>query len=89
MKLTRAKLEELVEDLIEKTRRALQAGAEGRGPEGRRDQRGDPGRRHDPHAQGAVEAVKQFFGKEPHKGVNPDEVVAIGAAIQGACWTAR
>jgi molecular chaperone DnaK len=30
-----------------------------------------------------VEAVKKFFGKEPHKGVNPDEVVAIGAAIQG------
>jgi molecular chaperone DnaK len=29
------------------------------------------------------EAVKKFFGKEPHKGVNPDEVVAIGAAIQG------
>ena len=29
-----------------------------------------------------VEVVKQFFGKEPHKGVNPDEVVAIGAAIQ-------
>ncbi|MFC1808700.1 molecular chaperone DnaK [Candidatus Omnitrophota bacterium] len=31
-----------------------------------------------------VERVKKFFGKEPHKGVNPDEVVAIGAAIQGA-----
>ena len=30
-----------------------------------------------------IETVKQFFGKEPHKGVNPDEVVAIGAAIQG------
>ena len=30
-----------------------------------------------------IEAVKNFFGKEPHKGVNPDEVVAIGAAIQG------
>jgi molecular chaperone DnaK len=30
-----------------------------------------------------IELVKQFFGKEPHKGVNPDEVVAIGAAIQG------
>lgn len=30
------------------------------------------------------EAVKKFFGKEPHKGVNPDEVVAVGAAIQGA-----
>jgi molecular chaperone DnaK len=29
------------------------------------------------------ETVKEFFGKEPHKGVNPDEVVAIGAAIQG------
>jgi molecular chaperone DnaK len=31
-----------------------------------------------------IETVKKFFGKEPHKGVNPDEVVAIGAAIQGA-----
>jgi molecular chaperone DnaK len=30
-----------------------------------------------------IEEVKNFFGKEPHKGVNPDEVVAIGAAIQG------
>ncbi|MCW5747425.1 MAG: Hsp70 family protein, partial [Alphaproteobacteria bacterium] len=30
-----------------------------------------------------IEAVKQFFGREPHKGVNPDEVVAVGAAIQG------
>jgi molecular chaperone DnaK len=29
--------------------------------------------------------VKQIFGKEPHRGVNPDEVVAIGAAIQAAC----
>ncbi len=29
------------------------------------------------------EVVKAFFGKEPHKGVNPDEVVAMGAAIQG------
>ena len=29
--------------------------------------------------------VKQIFGKEPHKGVNPDEVVAVGAAIQAAC----
>lgn len=34
-----------------------------------------------------VETVKQFFGKEPHKGVNPDEVVAIGAAIQGGVLT--
>lgn len=34
-----------------------------------------------------VEAVKSFFGREPHKGVNPDEVVAIGAAIQGGVLT--
>ncbi len=33
------------------------------------------------------EVVKEFFGKEPHKGVNPDEVVAIGAAIQGGVLT--
>ena len=30
-----------------------------------------------------IETVKSFFGREPHRGVNPDEVVAIGAAIQG------
>ncbi|MBU1471790.1 MAG: molecular chaperone DnaK [candidate division Zixibacteria bacterium] len=34
-----------------------------------------------------VESVKEFFGREPHKGVNPDEVVAIGAAIQGGVLT--
>jgi molecular chaperone DnaK len=33
--------------------------------------------------------VKKLFGKEPHKGVNPDEVVAIGAAIQARCARAR
>ena len=33
------------------------------------------------------EAVKALFGKEPHKGVNPDEVVAVGAAVQGAVLT--
>jgi len=33
------------------------------------------------------EKVKSFFGRDPHKGVNPDEVVAIGAAIQGAVLT--
>jgi molecular chaperone DnaK len=35
------------------------------------------------------EAVRRLFGKDPHKGVNPDEVVAIGAAIQAACWAAK
>jgi len=34
-------------------------------------------------------AVKEFFGKDPHKGVNPDEVVAVGAAIQGAALTGQ
>ena len=57
-------------------------GGEGRRPIEFRDRGGDPGRRHDPHAQGRREEVRQFFGKEPNKSVNPDEVVAIGAAIQ-------
>ena len=35
------------------------------------------------------EAVRREFGKEPHKGVNPDEVVAIGAPSRPACWAAR
>ena len=35
------------------------------------------------------EAVENFFGKEPHKGVNPDEVVAVGAAIQAGVLRAR
>src|SRR3546814_15252318 len=34
-----------------------------------------------------IDAVKQYFGREPHRGVNPDEVVAIGAAIQGGVLT--
>jgi molecular chaperone DnaK (HSP70) len=34
------------------------------------------------------EVVKQFFGKDPHKGVNPDEVVAMGAASRPACFRA-
>ena len=52
MKLTRAKLESLVDDLIQPHARALPGGAEGCRREGQRDRRGDPGRRHDPHAQG-------------------------------------
>jgi len=35
------------------------------------------------------EVVKQLFGREPHKGVNPDEVVAVGAAVQARCSRAR
>ena len=76
-------------DLIERTLGAVPRRAQGRRPRAGRDRRGDPRRRPDPHAGGAGKAVKQFFGKEPHKGVNPDEVVAIGAAIQAGVLARR
>jgi len=82
MKLTRAKLESLVEDLIEKTRApCLQALKDA----GLKAAEIDEvvlvgGMTRMPKVQ---QVVKELFGKEPHKGVNPDEVVAIGAAIQG------
>ena len=53
MKLTRAKFEALVDDLVQKTVAAMPAGAQGCRCFGGRDQRGGPGRRHDPHAEGA------------------------------------
>nr|URN45983.1 molecular chaperone [Bradyrhizobium sp.] len=81
MKLTRAKFEALVADLIEKTvepcRKALKDAGLTAGEIGEVVLVGGMTRM--PKIQ---EMVKQFFGKEPHKGVNPDEVVAIGAAIQ-------
>jgi len=86
IKLTRAKLESLVEDLIERTiepcKKALKdAGLSAKdidevilvGGQTRMPK--------------VIETVKEFFGKEPHKGVNPDEVVALGAAIQGGVLT--
>ncbi len=82
IKLTRAKFEQLVDDLVQRTiepcRKALaDAGVSGRdvnevvlvGGMTRMPK--------------VIQTVKEFFGKEPHKGVNPDEVVAIGAGIQG------
>ncbi len=82
MKLTRAKFEPLVEDLLQKTVGPMQAGA---GRRGRRPRRRST-RSCSSAARRAFRAcrqiVKELFGKEPHKGVNPDEVVAIGAAIQ-------
>ena len=81
IKLTRARLEQLVDDLIQRTigpcRQALKdAGLEA-------PQIDEVvlvgGQTRMPKVQ---QVVKDFFGKEPHKGVNPDEVVAIGAAIQ-------
>jgi molecular chaperone DnaK len=80
--LTRAKLEDLVNDLIEKTKGPVLAALKDAGLK--------PGEIDEVILVGGmtrmpavVEAVKAMFGgKEPHKGVNPDEVVAIGAAIQ-------
>lgn len=82
MKLTRAKLEELVDDLVKKTLEPVKSAL--------KDAKVSAkdidevvlvgGMTRMPKIQ---KAVKDFFGKAPHKGVNPDEVVAIGAAIQG------
>ncbi|OGM09848.1 molecular chaperone DnaK [Candidatus Woesebacteria bacterium RBG_16_36_11] len=81
MKLTRAKLESLVGDLIEKTMKPVENCL--------KDAKLDP---HDideiilvggmTRMPKVVETVKNYFGKEPNKSVNPDEVVAVGAAIQ-------
>ena len=81
LKLTRAKLEALVDDLIQRTvepcRKALKDAGLSAGEIDEVVLVGGMTRM--PKVQ---EIVKQFFGKEPHKGVNPDEVVAIGAAVQ-------
>src|SRR6187401_1029503 len=81
MKLTRAKFEALVDDLVQKTiepcRKALKYAGLTAGEIGEVVLVGGMSRM--PKVQ---EVVKQLFGKQPHKGVNPDEVVAIGAAIQ-------
>ena len=84
--LTRAKFEQLVDDLITRTlepmRKALKdAGLE---PKDIDEVLLVGGSTRIPKIQ---EEVKKFFGKEPNKGVNPDEVVAIGAAVQGAVLT--
>ena len=82
IKLTRAKLEALVEDLIKRTiepcKKALKDAGLTAGEIDEVILVGGMTR-----MPKVVEAVKDFFGREPHKGVNPDEVVAIGAAIQG------
>jgi molecular chaperone DnaK len=81
MKLTRSKFEALVDDLVQKTiepcRKALKDAGLTAAEVGEVVLVGGMTRM--PKVQ---EVVKQLFGKEPHKGVNPDEVVAIGAAIQ-------
>ena len=81
MKLTRAKLESLVDDFIKRSLKPCQAALKDAGLS-----KGDidevvlvGGMTRMPKV---MEEVTKFFGKEPHKGVNPDEVVALGAAIQ-------
>ncbi len=81
IKLTRAKLESLVEDLVQKTIGPCQQALKDAGLKASDIDEvvlvGGMTR-----MPKVVEAVKAFFGREPHKGVNPDEVVALGAAIQ-------
>ncbi|MFN7913756.1 MAG: molecular chaperone DnaK [Vicinamibacterales bacterium] len=82
MKLTRAKFEQLVDDLLQRSMTPVKQALSDAGI--------DPkkidevvlvgGSTRIPKVQ---QLVREFFGKEPHKGVNPDEVVAVGAAIQG------
>ncbi|HEY8468393.1 MAG TPA: molecular chaperone DnaK [Longimicrobiales bacterium] len=80
--LTRAKFEQLVDDLIERTRGPMEQALKDAGlkPSDVDEVILVGGSTRIPKVQ---EMVRNFFGKEPHKGVNPDEVVAVGAAIQG------
>lgn len=81
MKLTRAKLESLVDDLVKRTIEPCKAALKDAGLSASEIDEvvlvGGMTR-----MPKVVETVKNFFGREPHKGVNPDEVVALGAAIQ-------
>jgi len=83
MKLTRSKFEELVDDLIERCKTPVMQAL--------KDANLKPGEIDEVVLVGGStrvpkvrQVVKEIFGKEPHQGVNPDEVVAIGAAIQGS-----
>ncbi len=79
--LTRAKLEQLVDDLVRRTIGPMELALKDAGlkPSDIDEVILVGGQTRMPRVQ---ETVQQFFGKEPHKGVNPDEVVAVGAAIQ-------
>jgi molecular chaperone DnaK len=84
--LTRAKFEQLVDDLVQRTLEPMKRALNDAGlkPSEIDEVILVGGSTRIPKIQ---QAVKEFFGKEPNKGVNPDEVVAIGAAIQGAVLT--
>jgi molecular chaperone DnaK len=86
VKLSRAKFEQLVEDLLQKTMAPVKQALTDAGVQ---PSKIDEvvlvgGSTRTPRVQ---EMVKDYFGKDPHKGVNPDEVVAVGAAIQGGVLT--
>jgi molecular chaperone DnaK len=87
-KLSRAKLEQLVDDLVKKSidpcRKALSDA--GKNVEQINEAVLVGGMTRMPKV---IQTVKEFFKKDPHRGVNPDEVVAIGAAIQGAVLTGQ
>lgn len=82
LKLTRAKLEQLVEDLVQQTIKPMENAMKDAGLN--KEQIDEVvmvgGMTRMPKIN---EVVREFFGKAPHKGINPDEVVAVGAAIQG------
>lgn len=82
LKLTRAKLEQLVDELVQRTIEPCKAALRDAGLQASQIDEvilvGGMSR-----MPKILETVKQLFGREPHRGVNPDEVVAIGAAIQG------
>lgn len=86
VKLTRSKLEQLVDDLLQRTLKPMENALKDAGLK-----KTDidevvmvGGMTRMPKVN---EMVKEFFGKDPHKGINPDEVVAIGAAVQGGVLT--
>lgn len=86
VKMTRATLEQLVEDLLQRTIKPMENALKDAGIA--------KSEIHEVVMVGGMtrmpkvnEIVKNFFGKEPHKGINPDEVVAIGAAVQGGVLT--
>src|SRR5712664_3869110 len=86
MKLSRAKLEQLVDDLLQRTMAPVKQALADAGV--------DPSKIDEVVLVGGStrmpkvqQLVREFFGKEPHKGVNPDEVVAVGAAVQGGVLT--
>ena len=86
IKLSRSKLEQLVDDLLQRTMGPVKQALADAGV--------DPGKIDEVVLVGGStrmpkvqQLVREFFGKDPHKGVNPDEVVAIGAAVQGGVLT--